>query len=288
MIRSLLFASVTNTIRVVPLCITLLSASALHAAEPSLHINDTTLSQADIQQQWNALFPDGSAPAMEVMDPAMRERMLLGIASEHILYKKAESSDIASDPAVKRSMEAAARRVLLDAFIRKQAQARITDTQINAAYKKHLKENKQEKEVKARHILVADEAEAKKIYDRIQAGEDFSALAKEFSVDKASGSNGGDLGYFTKERMVKPFADAAFTLKKGDISTPVQTDFGWHIIKVEDSRLQTLPTLKELEPSLREKLAQDAAREYMETLMQGVNIRYTDEAGKTHVLHLGK
>ena len=95
-----------------------------------------------------------------------------------------------------------------------------------------------ESEVRARHILVENEDEAKKAYARVKGGEDFAKVAGELSKDPGSKADGGDLGFFTKDRMVEPFAETAFKLEPGQISEPVKSQFGWHVIKVEEKRTQ--------------------------------------------------
>ncbi len=103
-----------------------------------------------------------------------------------------------------------------------------------------------EEEVRARHILVEKQDEAKAALARLRKGEDFAKVAAELSKDPGSGKEGGDLGYFTKDRMVPPFAEAAFKLKAGELSEPVQTQFGWHVIKLEDRRTRALPKFEEV------------------------------------------
>jgi peptidyl-prolyl cis-trans isomerase C len=115
-----------------------------------------------------------------------------------------------------------------------------------------------ETELHARHILVDDEALAKQIAERAKKGEDFLALSKEFSKDPSSAADGGDLGWFTKDKMVKEFSDVAFTLEPGQISDPVKSQFGWHIIKVEGKRTKPIPPFEQVEDQIGNYLAQKA------------------------------
>ena len=101
----------------------------------------------------------------------------------------------------------------------------------------------------ARHILLESEDEAKKAQARVKGGEDFAKVAKELSKDPGS-SEGGDLGFFTKDRMVKEFADAAFAMKPGDISVPVKSQFGWHVIRLEERRTKPIPSFDQVKPQI--------------------------------------
>src|SRR6185369_745764 len=118
---------------------------------------------------------------------------------------------------------------------------------------------KPEEEIHARHILVSTEAEAKEIKERLEKGEDFATVAKEKSKDPSA--EGGDLGFFTRGQMLKPFEDAAFSLDVGKISDPVQTQFGWHIIKVEEKRDQPLPSFDQVKEAIMAQLVQEKAQE---------------------------
>jgi peptidyl-prolyl cis-trans isomerase C len=141
-----------------------------------------------------------------------------------------------------------------------------------------LDENREE-EVRARHILVKTEEEAQAIKSDVDGGADFAELAKEKSTGP-SGQNGGDLGYFTKERMVAPFAEAAFGLEAGAVSGPVETEFGWHVIKVEDKRMQTLPPLEEIRDRIEQAVAQEARQTYLAGLRESAELFVIDEEGK--------
>ena len=130
-----------------------------------------------------------------------------------------------------------------------------------------------EEEVHARHILVSTEDEAKALIAELKKGAAFDKLAKEKSTDKASGAEGGDLGWFKKSDMVKEFADAAFGLKKGELSeTPIKTQFGYHIIQIDDRRTAPPPALEELSDQIREELAREAVAAQLDKLRAGAKI----------------
>lgn len=126
-------------------------------------------------------------------------------------------------------------------------------------------------QIRARHILVDTEKEAADLKSRIDAGEDFAELAKEYSKD-GSAAQGGDLGFFGKGRMVQPFEDAAFALKVGEVSDPVKTQFGYHLIKVEERKV---PTFADVAPEIKEELTRQKARtqqEVIASLLEEANI----------------
>ena len=133
---------------------------------------------------------------------------------------------------------------------------------------------KPDQEVHARHILVASEDEAKDVAERLKKGEDFAALAKEKSKD--TNAEGGDLGFFSRGQMLKPFEEAAFTLDVGEISEPVQTQFGWHIIKVEEKRDQEVPTFDQVKAAIITQLVQKKAQAVVTDLRDGAKIEIVD------------
>ncbi|WP_226670070.1 peptidylprolyl isomerase [Metabacillus litoralis] len=123
-----------------------------------------------------------------------------------------------------------------------EAEVKVTDEDLKAYY------DTLEGQVKASHILVADEATAKEVKKKLDAGEKFEDLAKEYSTDPGSAQNGGDLGWFGEGAMVKEFQDAAFKLKEGEVSAPVKSEFGYHIIKVTE----TVKPFEEMKEDLKE------------------------------------
>ena len=159
------------------------------------------------------------------------------------------------------------RELLVNVYIQDYMKSHpVSESDTKAAYEK-FKTELGDKEYNARHILVASEAEAKDVIAQLNKGGDFSKIAKEKSTDKGSGANGGDLGWFKKSDMVKEFADAAFNLKKGELSeVPVKSQFGYHIIRVDDVREAQLPKLDEVKPQITQQLTQAKLGKFQEDL----------------------
>ena len=181
-------------------------------------------------------------------------------------------SGLSENPDVSRLMEVAAMRVLAEAWIAEQVNEAITEDALTATYKLFISDNGSREEVKARHILVPEEATARAIIEKLTGGADFAEIAKTDSTGP-SGPNGGDLGYFARGAMVPTFEAAAFELEPGSFTPePVQTQFGWHIIKVEDKRVATLPSFEEMVPQLRQNLLNQTLGQILEKLRASAQI----------------
>ncbi len=165
---------------------------------------------------------------------------------------------------------------LNQAFIQQDVVAAVTDDMVKAAYDKQIAAMPDQDEVEARHILVNTEDDAKAIKTQLDGGADFATLAKEKSIEPGAKDSGGELGYFTQDKMVKPFADAAFAMKVGEISNPIQTQFGWHIIKVEDRRKAAKPTLDQLGAQIKQQLYIAKYTELLKNLRAAAKIDIPD------------
>lgn len=152
----------------------------------------------------------------------------------------------------------------------------VTDQDIQKYYEEHPEEFQHPDQVKARHILVNTKEEADEIYARLAAGGDFAAIAKEKSQDFSSKDQGGELGYFSRGQMVPEFEEAAFSLAVGELSKPVKTDYGWHIIQVEDKKPAKTDKLEEVKEKIRRELidrqVNDRFPSWMESLRQEAKI----------------
>jgi peptidyl-prolyl cis-trans isomerase C len=163
-------------------------------------------------------------------------------------------------------------RVIRDVYLERQIDSRVTDESLRARYQRFLEENPPKTEHKARHILLKTEEEATAVIAKLDGGADFEELAKAESTGP-SAAQGGDLGYFQADQMVPEFAEAAAAMEPGEYSkTPTQTQFGWHVIKVEDRRETPQPGFEEVEAQLREELSRDAVQVLFEELRAGAEI----------------
>lgn len=188
--------------------------------------------------------------------------------------KVAEAPDFASRLGYQRD------KLLLDEYLSREAKKAATPEAARKLYDETVKDLKPEAEVHARHILVESEDEAKKVHERLKGGEDFAKLAAEMSKDPGSGKEGGDLGFFTRDRMVPEFADVAFKLEPGQVSAPVKTQFGWHLIKLEDKRTRPVPSFDEVKAQLDAYLARRTQQELILALRGKAKIERLDQEKK--------
>src|SRR5262249_8933169 len=207
--------------------------------------------------------------------PADRRKILLQYVIENELMAEAGQKDsLDRGPTFPDRVKYHERRALRDAFFDADVANAVTEDAAKKIYDEKISQIKPEQEIHARHILVDTEAEAKEIEERLKKGEDFATLAKEKSKD--ANSEGGDLGFFTRGTMLKPFEDAAFALEVGQISDPVQTQFGWHIIKVEEKRDQPLPTFDQVKEAIIAQLVQQKAQEVVTGLRASAKVEVVD------------
>ncbi len=178
-------------------------------------------------------------------------------------------------------------RALRDTFYDKKVRDAVTEAQAKAAYEDQVSKLAPEPEVRARHILVKSEEEARDIIKQLKAGADFTELAKK-SSDGPSAQTGGDLGYFSRGQMVKPFEDVAFALQAGQISDPVKTEFGWHVIKVEDKRNRPLPSFDEVKDQLMASLVQNQLKTVVQGLRSTAKVEIVDPELKKTIDDEGK
>jgi peptidyl-prolyl cis-trans isomerase C len=235
----------------------------------------------DIRQSDLTLAEDEVGGSMPQMAPDQkREYLITYLADVIVLGQAADQQKLGDSEAVKHRLQFDRNKVLMETLLQNAGQAAVTDDAMHKVYDDAIKQMPPEQEVHARHILVPTEDEAKAIEAELKKGADFATLAKEKSKDPGA-AEGGDLGYFTKDQMVPEFADVAFKLDKGQISDPVKTQFGWHIIKVEDKRIKPTPTFDEVKTQLQTYVAHRAQAELVENLRKSATIDRLDKPAAT-------
>ncbi|HYY36585.1 MAG TPA: peptidylprolyl isomerase, partial [Xanthobacteraceae bacterium] len=163
--------------------------------------------------------------------------------------------------------------------LQQEAKAAVSDEAMHQIYNDAVKSVGGQEEVRARHILVQSEDEAKAILEQLKKGADFATLAKEKSKDPGA-AEGGDLGYFTKDQMVPEFADVAFKMYPGQLSNPVKTQFGWHVIKLEDKRTKQPPEFERVKDQIEAYLARKAQTDFIAKLRQNAKVERLDKSAE--------
>ena len=193
-----------------------------------------------------------------------------------LLYLAAEEAGVLDMPEYKRNVQTAKEELARKFYLQKKVDEKVSDEDIKKLYDEYKSTFKSEKEIKAKHILVDSESKAKEVISKLKKGQKFDDLAKEYSLDKAV-----DLGYFTRNMMVPEFSDAAFAMKKGKYSTkPVKTQFGYHVILVEDIRDAKPLPLKQVKSQLKGMLSQDAIAQVFKELYDSSKITKYSLDGK--------
>lgn len=226
-------------------------------------VNGEAIRDSDMARIIAQLPENARAIPPETLRPLLLDQMI----NQKLVLQAAASAKVTESADYARRLAAATERALQEAYFETIVKAQVTDEAIRERYEEFVAANPPEMEVRARHILVKSEAEAKQVIERLAKGESFESLAAALTEDPTGKANGGDLGYFSKGMMVAPFADAAFAMEAGAVSKePVQTQFGWHVIKVEDRRPGQAPPLEQLKPQLENQMTQEIIQSHVAEL----------------------
>ena len=203
---------------------------------------------------------------------ALMPQLIDQLVNTRLLTNAAEDAGLAEDDEVLRRLEIRKEAIMRDVYLERHLEAQITNDKLGARYDAFVSDTPRTAEVRARHILLETEEAAREVIATLDKGADFAELAQSRSTGP-SAAQGGDLGYFTKERMVPEFSSAAFAMDVGSHSAePVQSQFGWHVIKVEDRRDQPPPTFHDVEDQLREDLTREIVQAKVTELRGGAEI----------------
>jgi peptidyl-prolyl cis-trans isomerase C len=213
----------------------------------------------------------------QLPDDRKRDEVINYLVDLKLGAKAAAEAKVADTPDFAARLAYYREKVLLDQYLTGIGKKAVTEEAAKKLYEDTTKAMAPEEEAHARHILVETEDQAKSVEERLKKGEDFAKVAADVSKDPGSGKEGGDLGWFTKDRMVPEFAEAAFKLKKGEVSAPVKSQFGWHVIKLEDKRTKPLPDFAAVKPQIEQYLERKAQQDTVLALREKAKVERLDK-----------
>lgn len=263
---------------IVAMALAAIFAPALASAEEKVvaTINDQPITEADIANAEAEIGGDlGTLPESQ-----KRLALIEYLIDNQLFAAAAEKDKLDTGPDFEAKLAYLRRRALRELYFEKSIRESVKDEEVRKVYDDQVAKLKPEEEVQARHILVESEDQAKELAAKIKGGEDFAKLAKENSKDTGSKEDGGMLGYFARGQMVPQFETAAFALKKGEVSAPVQSQFGWHVIKLEDRRPRQPPSYESVKDRILNSMLLRKAQQTAMELRSNVKIEYVDAGVK--------
>jgi len=245
-----------------------LRAGAQDADQVVARVNGSDIKASDVA----IAEEDIGSNLSQIPAESRREYLTSYLTDMTLVAKAAEGRKLADSDEFRRRLAYYRSKILMDLLLQSEAKAAVSEGAMHQLYDEATRQMSGQQEIRARHILVKSEDEAKAVIAELNKGADFATLAKQKSTDPAK-DTGGDLGYFTRDSMVPEFADAAFKLGKGEYTkTPVHTQFGWHVIKVEDRRTAPPPSFEESKAELTDEIARDIINATVKTLREGAKM----------------
>lgn len=250
-------------------------------AGPAFAQADKVVAKADgipiTQKDVDLATEDLGERLAQLPDERKRDEVINYLVDLKLGAKAAAEAKVADTPDFAARLAYYREKVLLDQYLTGIGKKAVTEEAARKLYDDTTKAMAPEEEAHARHILVETEDQAKAVEERLKKGEDFAKVAADVSKDPGSGKEGGDLGWFTKDRMVPEFAEAAFKLKKGEVSDPVKSQFGWHVIKLEDKRTKPLPEFAAVKPQIEQYLERKAQQDTVLALREKAKVERLDK-----------
>jgi parvulin-like peptidyl-prolyl isomerase len=252
---------------------TLLSSTAF--AKVVATYSDGEVTDDQVMEQFKqvlAMQPENKDKKFPELDKNVQELLVKGYINSKLLEKEADKLKIRETDEFKNKIKGIEAQILQQELIEREIKSKITDKMVADEYQKMVTELKGQEEVKTSHILVDTEEKAKEIKKKLNKGGNFADLVKEFSKDEGSKTNGGEIGYVLKGQLVPEYEGKAFSMKKNEVSEPVKTQFGWHIIKMIDKRPVQIPTKEQADGTIRNKLSREIIENYFTQLADKAKI----------------
>jgi len=249
------------------------------ASGPVAKVGSVTITQDDVNREIKGL-PDQIQKMFQ--GPEGAERFVDELVKKEILYQEAKKKGFESNPEYQKKLEEFKKLTLISLLLDKEIaeKSKVTDKDLKDYYERHKAEMMTNNQVRASHILVKSEDEAKKILEQVKKGGDFAKIAKEKSIDTGSAKNGGDLGFFSRGQMVPEFENAAFAMKEGEVGGPVKTQFGFHIIKVTGKKEGNVVDFDKVKDLLVQRVTAEKQKEAFDSYMEGLKKSYNPQMNK--------
>ncbi len=240
-------------------------------------IDDTQIRRSDLMIALRLLPAQYRKMPLEAVYPFVLRQVI----NNTLVVRAARSEGLENSDSIRQRLQAIERRLVEGAYMEQAAKGKVTDTAMRERYRNVTESFRGKEELRVRHILVRNKREAASIIAKLSEGASFAEMARENSMGPSK-TRGGDLGYMGRDAMVEPFADAAFGLEVGQVTPlPIETRFGWHVIKLEDRRAMTIPSFEEMRPQLARQIRAKIAVEIVSKLRRNANIVEFDINGKT-------
>jgi parvulin-like peptidyl-prolyl isomerase len=207
------------------------------------------------------------------LDSALQEVLVRGYINSKLLTKEAEDKKIGESKTFQEKLNMAKTQMMQQELMEAKIKDSVTDAAIEQEYKRFVESIKGQDEIKVAHMLVDTKEKALEIKKKLAKGTKFASLVKEYSKDEGSKNNGGDIGYVMKGQLVPEFESAAFAMKVGEVSEPVKTQFGWHVIKVVDKRPVKVPALEDEKANIQARLARSEVEKYITDLVSKADLK---------------
>jgi len=234
-------------------------------------VDGTKVYEGDIRERLNSLSNNKDVKLEDIPQNIVKA-MVLEVVVNNSIDKDSRKLDYQKDPEIVSRVEEYKKGLIREKYLNDIVYSKITDQDVLNEYNRIVKNLEGKEERRVKHILVQDEEEIDRVRRSVMRTGNFEKIAQEKSIDKASAQNGGDLGYVLKEELVPEFGDMAFILKVGEISKPVKTQYGWHIIKVEDARPAQFLPFDQVKDNIRANLQQQAIQKFLLSLTKDIKV----------------
>ncbi len=238
--------------------------------------NGKDIHKAEIEKKLRILF-QGSLPEgkknFDALNKEIKQRLVAEIVQQKTLEDEIAKSSIKDNDLYKQQVAEIEKEIAINVFLDHYAKRKVTDQMLNAEYSNYIKTLKENDELKVSHVIVNDENKAKDLLKQINnKAITFEEAAKQNNID-ATRAQSGEIGYISKGKTVPEFEQAAYSAKKNNVVGPIKTDFGWHLIKVTDSRKQKVPKFEEIKPQLAQQVSAKVKQQYVIDVMKNANIQ---------------